>query len=237
MTKPDPKPRTPRNSRPLGPGAACDKLATLRAERLTRRADLLAEFDAAEADKEAAIRDRVHVGDLQLFDHMAKSLATGEEEARDGLDAPDEGDSAALLELQNIIDDVIGWDTFDAEQGGDYARRLRQVARERDAIADAWGECVGEDVPGPLRTRLDILFAHVRDKHPEQSPTSLSQSSEGALNDALSDVPSPAHGVSVVSCGYDAAGNPVASTELPAGAREYEPGPVAKSLGVDRGRR
>lgn len=53
------KPRTPRNSRPLTPGAACDAIAARRNSAELRRSVLLIDFGASEAEAEEAIMLRV----------------------------------------------------------------------------------------------------------------------------------------------------------------------------------
>jgi len=57
----------------------------------------------------------------------------------------DPEDSERLRRLRTIIDDQIGWDSFEDQEAGDYEARLQQVAKQlrlhlhpRDVIDAAW---------------------------------------------------------------------------------------------------
>lgn len=87
------KTRTPRNSKPLSVGKGIDKIAALRSTRAARRNAHMEAFDVAEHAEEQKTRDRIDAGDLQVFDHMMKSLPSGYEEVM--FDAEDEEASSS----------------------------------------------------------------------------------------------------------------------------------------------
>lgn len=70
----------------------------------------------------------------------------------------DPEDSDRLRELRDLIDEELGWPTMAAQEAGDYAERIRQVAAQRKEIAKEWEACQRDfdAAGGRLGVLLDV---------------------------------------------------------------------------------
>jgi len=73
-----------------------------------------------------------------------------------GTDQTDPGDTDRLFRLYAIIDDEIGWPNQEAEDGGDYEGRLREVAAELRRLRAQ--RAVVQKRLEDVRTRIDTLL-------------------------------------------------------------------------------
>lgn len=133
--------KAPRNTKPLTLGKAVDALVAIVEVRRTAEREAFEAVRARFAKREQAIYDRVP-------EHLRSAAEKAVEAALDAARGPvidadvdffgvDREDSARLLELRQVIDDALGWETVEEEEAGDYVARVRQVGAKLRALVAA----------------------------------------------------------------------------------------------------
>ena len=214
--------KKPRNTRPLTMGEAIDKLVAV--DR-----DAAMEFCAAHdatalrlAKRKAANLERVPAEILQQVTAAVEAVRPEEDDGGGGFGGfgTDPKDSAALLELRQIIDDEIGWPTFEQEEIANYGDRLRALAMQRNLIARAWeDQGLRGGIASHLVQLLDELHAQSLNLHPDPV------ASDGARAVEDSDLTA----AELLESRDRASVSEEESERLPRGARPYEPGPAARN--------
>lgn len=190
-----------RTQKPLTLGEAVDALVSHDAETFAAEAKAVEKVRAARLEKRKALYARIPE---EIVEEVG--AAVGAVLAKRGgrvidaeYDEPgvlggiggfgvDPKDSASLLELRQLIDEI-GWPTFEAEERADYPARLRDLHRQRLAIAKALLESKAGNVEGDqvLAEILDEIAREVNDPHP--SPVSEDGAREvKATSDAIPDL-------------------------------------------------
>jgi hypothetical protein len=136
----------------------------VRATRLEKRAALYNRIPAELTEEIGAA-----VGAI-LAKRGGRVIDAEYEEAGIGGFGVDPKDSARLLELREIIDEI-GWPSFAAEEEADYPARLLQLAEERRSLARKWYAWDGDaEVPADLLALLSQIHGEVANPHPDPLP-------------------------------------------------------------------
>jgi hypothetical protein len=216
---PDPTPKT-RNRRPLTIGTALDKLMALEREKQIAHVDLLLAANKKHLEKRDAILQRLSVEDANKVVEAVNVMLSGDDDddiraGSIGAFGVDPEDSARLLELRQIIDEI-GWPSFAAEEAADYPARLRALQIQRLVLVETWHEAQrsGVTTTTGLGAILDEIAAEVHEPHPDPLPE------DGARAVKPAEIPE-------LEVDQE-------EPELPRGARDYTPGPIAAQTTAQR---
>jgi hypothetical protein len=170
---PDPTPKT-RTRRPLTIGTALDKLMALEREKHEAHVAMLLAAHKKHLEKRDAILKQLSAEDANKVVEAVNVMLDGDDDEPQagsiGGFGVDPKDSAALLELRELIDEI-GWPSFAAEEAADYPARLLQLAEERRSLARKWYAWDGgAEIPPELLALLSQIHGEVSNPHPDPLP-------------------------------------------------------------------
>lgn len=208
-----------RTGKPLSIGAALDKLHAINVDRALALADARDAIRKRAKERASAIWSRVLEDQREALQKALDAVddaAASEAEGDLVTFGTDPADSAALLEIRQIIDEI-GWPTFEAEEAADYPARLRGLHRQRLALAKALADSKAGNIEGDqvIADVLEEIAREVNDPHPDPLP------GDGARAVKPDGGRAPAEGP--IS---DLDSNPPGT---PRGVTPYEPGPAARA--------